>query len=659
MADAKLMNRAVDTIRLLAADGVQKAKSGHPGMPMGCADYAFALWFKYMRQDPSNPRWLGRDRFVLSAGHGSMLMYSLLHLFEYGLSLDDLKNFRQWGSRTPGHPEFGHTAGVEVTTGPLGTGFASAVGMALANRQFAARLGNDELFRRNVFSISGDGCMMEGVTSEAASFAGHNQLDNLICFYDDNHITIEGSTDLAFGENVAKRFEAYGWNVLHANGHDPESIDQALAAAVAHRGSPTLIVGRTTIGYGAPNKAGSHSTHGEPLGDDELAATKTALGFDPARQFVVDDEVRAMFSARVQELKREAVEWNATCADWRAANPEQAALMDALVERTVPADILEQLLSVVPEKTLATRVSGGELLQKVAELVPALTGGAADLAPSTKTLLKNEGHFSPACYAGRNIHFGVREFAMGTIANGMALSGTTIPYVATFAVFSDFMKPALRLAAIQKAHAVFVYTHDSVFVGEDGPTHQPIEHLAMLRGIPGMTVIRPAESYETAHAWAQALTHDGPVALFLTRQGVENIPEPVRDRIDVARGAYVLSDDEGFEILVIATGSEVMTTLHAVERLRERGRRVRLVSMPSRELFEAQDAEYRESVIPSGCRSRVTVEAACTFGWDKYAGDGGLMIGIDHFGDSAPASIIAEEYGLTAAKIADQIDAAF
>ena len=659
MSNDKLMAKAIDTIRILAADGVQKANSGHPGMPMGCADYAFALWYKFMRHNPADPRWLGRDRFVLSAGHGSMLVYSLLHLFEYGLEIEDLKNFRQWHSRTPGHPEYGHTAGVEVTTGPLGTGFASAVGMAIANKQFSARLGNEELFRRNVFTIAGDGCMMEGVTSEAASLAGHNKLDNIICFYDDNQITIEGSTDLAFSENVAKRFEAYGWNVLRANGQDPVDIERALAAAIAHRGSPTLIVGRTTIGFGAPTKAGSHSTHGEPLGDEELAATKKALGFDPEQFFFVADDVRELFYARVQELKAEAAEWQTACNDWRSANPDKAELMDALTGRTVPDDILEQLVAAVPEKKLATRASGGELLQKAAELVPALTGGAADLAPSTKTLLKNEEHFSADNYAGRNLHFGVREFAMGTCANGMALTGTTIPYVATFAVFSDFMKPALRLAAIQGAHVVFVYTHDSVFVGEDGPTHQPIEQLSMLRAIPGLTVIRPAESYETAHAWAAALKQDGPVAMFLTRQGVENIPEAARDKIDVARGAYVLSDDKDFELLVIATGSEVMTCHEAVETLRAQGRRVRLVSMPSRELFEAQPEDYRESVLPSGCKKRVIVEAATTFGWEKYAGETGLMIGIDHFGDSAPAGVIAEEYGLTAAKIATKIAGAF
>ncbi len=655
MIDSKLNKKAIDTIRILAADGVQKAKSGHPGMPMGCADFAFTLWHNFMRHNPADPKWLGRDKFVLSAGHGSMLIYSLLHLYDYGLTMDDLKNFRQWQSRTPGHPEYGHTPGVEVTTGPLGTGFASAVGMAMANRNFAARMGSDDLFRRNIFTIAGDGCMMEGISSEAASLAAHNKLDNLVCFYDDNQITIEGSTDLAFSENVGKRFEAYGWNVLYANGQDPVDIEKKLKVAIAHRGSPTMIVGRTTIGFGAPNKGGDHSAHGEPLGEDELAATKKALGFDPNKSFVVDDDVRTLFNDRVQQLKDEAAKWQADYEAWRTANPDKASLFDSLVNRTVPENILDELLKAVPEKSQASRASSGAIMQKAAELVPALAGGSADLAPSTKTLLNNESHFNADNYAGRNFHFGVREFAMGACANGMALTGTMIPYVSTFAVFSDFMKPALRLAAIQKAHALFIYTHDSVFVGEDGPTHQPIEQLAMLRSIPNLVVIRPAESYETAHMWATALKHDGPVAMFLTRQNLENIAEAERANVDVARGAYVLTEDDDYEMIIVATGSEVMAARKAVETLREQGRRIRLVSMPSRDLFEIQSDEYRESILPKACRKRVVIEAATTFGWEKYAGDEGMMIGIDHFGDSAPAGIIAEEYGLTPEKIAAKL----
>ncbi len=656
MIDQNVFSKAVHTVRALAADGVQQANSGHPGLPMGCADYAFSLWYKYLRHNPRQPQWPGRDRFVLSAGHGSMLVYSLLHLFEYGLTTEDLRNFRQWGSRTPGHPEYGHVPGVEVTTGPLGTGFASGIGMAMASKNLAARLGAEELFDQRIFLLAGDGCMMEGVTSEAASLAGHNRLDNVVCFYDDNQITIEGSTDLAFSsENVGQRFAAYGWHVIKIDGQDLRQIDAALSDAVAHRGAPTLIIGRTTIGFGAPNKAGQPSAHGEPLGPDEVAAFKQAVGMDPDKSFWVDPEVRELCAKRVEELAAAAADWERRLAEFRQAKPEAARLLDDLCERRVPDNILAELLAAVPAKPMATRASGGAIMQKASALVPALIGGAADLAPSTKTEIKAESGFAAGNYAGRNLHFGVREFAMGACANGFALSGTAIPYVATFAVFSDFMKPALRLAAIQGVHAIFVYTHDSIFVGEDGPTHQPIEQLAMLRGIPGMTVIRPADSCETAHAWAAALTLRRPVAIFLTRQNIENIPEDRRDRIDLAKGAYILDDAPDFEAILIATGSEVMEALQAGRKLRENGRAVRVVSMPSWELFEEQTPEYRESVLPTACKRRITVEAGTTFGWHKYAGDQGLMLGIDHFGASAPAKKLAEEYGFTADRIADRV----
>ncbi len=649
--------RATDTIRILAADGVEKAKSGHPGMPMGCADYALVLWYKYLRHNPAEPQWLGRDRFVLSAGHGSMLLYSLLHLFEYGLTMEDLQQFRQWGSRTPGHPEVGHTAGVEVTTGPLGTGFASGVGMAIAAKQLAARTGAADLMQQRVFVISGDGCMMEGVTSEAAWLAGHLRLDNLVVFYDDNQITIEGATSLAFSENVGKRFEAYGWNVLRIDGQNAEQIDAALAQATANRTAPTLIIGRTTIAFGAPTKAGTHGAHGEPLGDAEVAALKQKLGFPADKSFYVPDEVRAFFAQRIAELKTAAAEWNGKLAAWKSASPEPAALLDQLVLRRVPENILAELLKAVPAKETATRNSGGEIMQRAAALVPALTGGAADLNPSTKTHIKNAGEFGPDQRAGRNVHFGVREFAMGQIANGMALFGTAIPYTATFAVFSDFMKPALRLAAIQHQHVIFIYTHDSIFVGEDGPTHEPVEQLLMTRSIPGMTVLRPAESFETAHAWAAALTLSGPVCMFLTRQNVENIPAELQPRIDVTKGAYVLSDDANFEMIAIATGSEVMTLFRAVEALRKEGRRIRLVSMPSCELFQRQPAAYRDQVLPPACTRRVTVEAGLTLGWERFAGTQGLMLGIDTFGASAPAKVLAQKFGITTEAIAGRLRA--
>ena len=659
MAIDATFKKAVNTVRILSADGVQKANSGHPGMPMGCADYAFTLWHNFLRFDPSRPDWLGRDRFVLSAGHGSMLAYSLLHLFNFDVSADDLAQFRQWKSKTPGHPEVGHTPGVEVTTGPLTTGLATAVGMAIGAKQLAARMDDTGLFDQRIFVISGDGCMMEGGSHEACSLAGHLQLDNLVVFYDDNSITIEGSTDLAFSEDVGKRFDAYGWHVIHVDGQAPEAIEGAIAEAIATSDKPVLIIGKTTIGFGSPNMAGSHDVHGAPLGDDEIAEIKKAMGFDPEKSFVVPDDVRALCDERTAGLQADAVTWDARLNELKAANADRAALLDQLTSRAVPENILEELLAVVPEKDTATRSSGGSIMQRAAELVPALCGGAADLNPSTKTHLKAEADFSVDCRAGRNIHFGVREFAMGLAGNGLALYGTAIPFTSTFAAFSDFMKPVLRLAALQRLQSVFVYTHDSIFVGEDGPTHQPVEQISMCRAIPGMTVIRPAESYEVAHAWAAALQADGPVALFLTRQTVENIPADKVDAIALAKGAYVLSDDDDFKVIIIATGSELMAAQHAAEHLRANGCKIRVVSMPSWELFEAQDQAYKDSVLPPGCTRRVSVEAGTTFGWERYVGRCGLMIGVDHFGDSAPYQILAEEYGLTAEKIVEQIKAHF
>lgn len=655
MPQNMIYREAIDTIRLLASDAVQKAKSGHPGMPMGCADFAFTLWYKFLRHNPQNPNWLGRDRFVLSAGHGSMLLYSLLHLFEYDLPLGELQQFRQWGSRTPGHPEHGLTPGVEVTTGPLGTGFATAVGMAIAGKQLAARMDDPDLFDQRIFALSGDGCMMEGVTSEAASLAGHQRLDNLIVFYDSNKITIEGSTELAFTEDVGKRFKAYGWNVLSIDGQNIGQIEQALEKAIAQTGAPTLIVGSTTIGYGAPNKAGHHSVHGEPLGDEEMAAAKAALGFPADAAFVVSAQVRELLRVRVAELKAEAADWDRKLAAFRKANAEQAELLDQLTGRTVPKNLLDELLKVVPGKADATRKTGGLVMQRVASLVPSFTGGAADLNPSTNTHLAEESDFCTEDRTGRNIHFGVREFCMGLCANGIALFGTGIPFTATFTVFSDFMKPALRLAAIQKVHAVYVFTHDSVFIGEDGPTHQPIEQLAMLRAIPDMTVIRPADTVEVAHAWAAALNVKGPVCIMLTRQKVPNIPDDLKGAVAVARGAYVLSEDDNFDLLIIGSGSELLLAEETARLLRRDGRAVRVVSMPSWELFEAQPENYRESVLPAACRNRVTIEAASTFGWHKYAGDAGLTIGVDHFGHSAPADVLREEYGLKPDVLAERI----
>ncbi len=653
-AKQETFKKAIDTVRLLSADGVQKANSGHPGMPMGCADYAFTLWSEFLRFDPKDPEWYGRDRFVLSAGHGSMLLYSLLHLFGFGLEMEDLQQFRQWGSKTPGHPEFGHTAGVDVTTGPLASGLASGVGMAIGLKQFAARMDNSCLFNQKVYVLSGDGCMMEGTSHEACAIAGHQKLDNLILFYDDNSITIEGSTSLAMSEDVGARFAAYGWNVLRINGHCVEQIKAALTLAHACKDKPTIIIGKTTIGYGSPKLAGSSDSHGAPLGVEELAASKTALGFDPTKSFFVPDEVRQLCDQVIAEKQAAAACWNQKLEAFKAAAPQETVvLMDALLKRSVPANILDELLKVVPEKATATRNSGGEIMQKVAELVPSLTGGSADLNPSTKTYLKGLGDFTPENRAGRNIRFGVREMGMGLASNGLALNGSAIPFCATFMVFSDYMKPALRLAAIQNLHEIFVFTHDSIFVGEDGPTHQPIEQLAMFRSIPGMTVIRPADSFETAHAWAAALQADGPVIICLTRQTLPNLPPEVVSRMALAKGAYVVSCEEDFEMILIGTGSELSCAMGAAEILRQEGRKVRVVSMPSWELFEKQSAEYKESVLPSSCCKRIVVEAGHPIGWERYVGKKGLILGINHFGASGPFEKLAQEYGFTAEGVAE------
>lgn len=658
MSEEKMMKLAADTIRLLSADAIQKAKSGHPGMPMGCADFAFDLWFKHMKHNPKNAKWLGRDRFVLSAGHGSMLLYSLLHLFGYGLTMEDLKEFRQWGSRTPGHPEFGHTNGVEVTTGPLGTGFASGVGMAVAAKYTAAVCGLEGtgLLDGKIYVICGDGCMMEGISHEAASFAGNQKLDNLVVFYDSNQISIEGDTDGTFTEDVGKRFEAYGWRVITCgNANDYAQVDAALSAAVVSDGRPTLLIGKTTIGFGAPGKAGKASSHGEPLGEEELAAAKQALGF-PAESFYVPAEVRSMIEKRTAELEQEAALWDAKFQKFVEANPEKAALLSRMLNKEAPADLLQQLLAVIPtDKPAATRASSGAVLQKVAELMPALYGGSADLAPSTKTEIKGGEWFSPSNRTGRNFHFGVRELAMGFIANGMALYGAAVAYSSTFFVFSDFMKPAIRLAALQKLPVIYVFTHDSFFVGEDGPTHEPIEQLTMLRTIPDMTVIRPAEAVECAHAWAYAATANAPVALILTRQNLRPYTPEIAAKVDVAKGAYVASDDDAFEFLLIGTGSELNLALDTAEELRKNGRKVRVVSMPSQELFLKQDKSYRDSVLSPCCRKRVSIEAGSTFGWERFIGDEGLAIGLDHFGASAPYKVLSEKFGFTVPAVIEKM----
>ena len=659
MFDAAKAKKAADTIRVLSAEAIQKAKSGHPGMPLGCADYAITLWSKYLRHNPGNPDWIGRDRFILSAGHGSMLIYSLLHLFNYGLDMEEIKNFRQWGSRTPGHPEFGHTRGVDITTGPLGSGFSSGIGMAIAKRRFAACTGLDKsgFFDPKVFVICGDGCMMEGCTSEAASLAGHLKLDELVVFYDDNDISIEGNTGIAFTEDVAARFKAYNWRVLNIeNANDVAQCDAALAEAVKSDGRPTLIIGRTQIGFGAPNKQGKASAHGEPLGDEELAALKKNLNWTE-EPFTVPAEVREFCDARVTELEFAAAEWEKQFQAFLDADAERAKLVKSFLSCEVPANIAEELLKAVPlDKPVASRASSGAALQRAAQLVPALFGGSADLAPSNKSDVKGGGDFTADNPTGRNLHFGVRELAMGLAGNGMALSGFAIPYTATFFVFSDYLKPAIRLAAIQKLHQIYIFTHDSFYVGEDGPTHEPIEQIAMLRTIPGMTVIRPAEAHEVAQAWATALQADGPVALLLTRQDLRPYSEEIAKKVDVSKGAFVVSDDEDFDLILIATGSEVNLALDAAELLRKEDIRVRVVSMPSQELFLEQDYDYQDSVLPPDSDAAVvSIEAGTTYGWHRFVGVDGLAIGLDHFGASAPYKKLAQEFGFTPEGIVEDI----
>ena len=654
---AALAEKAVNTIRMLAADAVQKANSGHPGMPMGAADMAFVLWTRHLRFDPSEPRWIDRDRFVLSAGHGSMLVYSLLHLAGFDLSIDDLKSFRQAGSRTPGHPEFGHTPGVEVTSGPLGQGFANAVGMALGQAMLSARLGPGNPVEDHwVYAIVSDGDLMEGVASEAASFAGHNRLGRLIFLYDDNEITIDGRTSLAFsGEDVTGRLEAQGWQVQSVDGRDHDGISRAIDAAKGDLSRPSLIRVRTTIGYGSPNKQGKSSVHGAPLGEEELKATKEFLGWPQEPRFLVPDDVRAFWGEVIAGKKAEHAAWNRRAEAWRATHGEQARLLDAHLDRTVPADLAARLLEGA-DASDATRKLSQAMIQKAAALVPSLVGGSADLAESNLTDIKGGGAVGPGQYAARNVHYGIREHAMGSIANGLAYDGNHIPFVGTFFVFSDYMRPPVRIAALARLQAIYVWTHDSIFLGEDGPTHQPVEHLTALRAIPNLHVVRPADGVETALAWAHALTRrEGPTALVLTRQKFAKIERPVGfDPARAMRGGYVVADPPGAKVTLVATGSELATAQGAAALLAARGVAARLVSVPCLACFEAQPEVIRREVVPAGQRVAV-VEAGRGIEWWRLAGSEGLVIGIDGFGASAPEKALAEAYGFTPGKVAERV----
>ena len=657
--DSELSLQAVNTIKFLAADAVQRANSGHPGLPMGAADIAFVLWNRFLRYDPQAPDWIDRDRFVLSAGHGCMLLYALLHLSGYDLPLSEIENFRQWDSKTPGHPEFGHTVGVEATTGPLGQGIGNGVGMALASRMLAGRFNRDGDFdpiSQRVFVLASDGDVMEGVSGEASSLAGHLGLGNLVVMYDDNRITIEGETGLAFSEDVGQRYRSYGWHVQQIDGHDHEAIARALEMAVGEQERPSMIVCRTHIAHGSPNKQDTAASHGAPLGEEELKATKQALGWPTEPAFRIPGDVRALFEIRAKDGTRARMAWDEKLAAWRDRHPDLARDWDAICTDKVPADITERLVAEAPSDDAATRAHGGKVLQVAARHVPALVGGSADLEPSNKTRIKDSPSVAKGEYAGRNFHFGVREHAMGAIVNGMLYHGTFRPYAGTFLIFSDYMRPSIRLAALAGLPAIYVFTHDSFFVGEDGPTHEPIEQTASLRLIPNLHVHRPADGLETALAWAAALKRsEGPTALLLTRQKVPAIRrESEGEFADPASGAYRVVGDGDGDAVVAATGSELHLALAAREALAREGKRLDVVSIPCMELFEEQGTAYHDALFPAGVPV-ATIEAGRTDPWKALAGRDGLTIGIDRFGASAPASDLAEQFGFTADSVTRRI----
>lgn len=649
--------RCADAIRIISAEAVDRANSGHPGLPMGAADCAVALWGNFLEFNPDDPRWPNRDRFILSAGHGSMLLYSLLHLFGYDLSMEEIKNFRQWGSKTPGHPEFGHTVGVEVTTGPLGQGFANGVGMGLASRMAAERFNSADFKPINhyVYALCGDGCLQEGISYESAALAGHLKLGNLIYIFDSNSITIEGKTDLAWSEDVAGRFTACGWHVQKIDGHNNDQIVAAIAAARSETGKPSIIIATTHIAYGSPAKQGSSGAHGSPLGADEVAATRKNLGWD-APPFTVPEDVQATCRQRVDEVKLGYADWQRGFASWRTANPGKAQLWDVMWHKQLPAHLSEELLASVAGKDGATRALSGTVLQKAAALIPSLVGGSADLAPSNNSDIKGSASVQADNFAGRNLHFGIREHAMGAVINGMALYGCFVPYGATFLVFADYCRPAARLSALMGQQAIYIFTHDSFFVGEDGPTHQPIEHVASLRLIPGMQVIRPADGVETALAWQAALQYAGPTALILTRQKLPVIDRPASfTPADALKGGYVVSSPTAAPAVVImASGSEVHVAVDAATALASQGISARIVSVPCLETFLAQSAEYRNEVLPAGV-PRVAFEAGRGMAWGSLIGCDGLFIGIEHFGASAPDKVLAEQFGFTAPQVAEKI----
>jgi len=663
-SDHKLDELCINTIRTLAMDAVQKASSGHPGMPMGAAAMAYTLWTRYLKHNPTNPQWPNRDRFVLSAGHGCMLLYALLHLTGYDLPLEEIMQFRQWGSRTPGHPEHGLTPGVEATTGPLGQGFANGVGMAIAERFLAEHFNRPgfPIVDHYTYAIVSDGDLMEGVSSEAASLAGHLRLGKLIYLYDDNEISIEGSTELAFTEQVGRRFEAYNWHVQRLNGNNIEAVARAIEAAQAETQRPSLIIAHTHIAFGSPHKQDTAEAHGAPLGEEEVRATKQALGWPLEPPFFIPPEALAHFRQAVERGRAWETEWQRLPDAYAAQHPELAARWRTVMAGELPPDWDADIPLFQPEDgPMATRVASGKALNALVDRLPTLVGGSADLAPSTSTYLRGHGDLEFNRYCGHNMHFGVREHAMGAIVNGMALHGGVIPYAGTFLIFSDYMRPPIRLAALMGVHVVFVFTHDSVGLGEDGPTHQPVEQLAALRAIPHLTVIRPADANETAEAWRVAIQAKGPVTLALSRQNL-----PIFDRAalapaaGLARGAYVLADaPDGRRptIILIATGSEVALALAARDELARRGVAARVVSMPSWELFEEQPQSYKDEVLPPNVTARLVVEAGVPQGWARYVGDAGDVLGLERFGASAPGKTVLEKLGFTVDNVVAQAQA--
>ena len=662
MPDTALDELCINTMRLLAVDAVQKANSGHPGTPMGAAPMAYVLWDRFLKHNPSDTQWPDRDRFILSPGHASAMLYALLHLTGYDLSLEDIKQFRQWGSKTPGHPEYHLTPGAEITTGPLGQGFAHGVGMAIAERWLATHFNRPghEIINHYIYGIVSDGDLQEGVASEAASLAGTLRLGKLIYLYDDNDISIEGNTDIAFAENVAQRFQAYGWHVIGPiDGMDTNSVDAALRQALRDSARPTLIICRTIIGYGSPNKAGTGSAHGEPLGEEEVILAKERLGWPYQEPFTVPPEALAHFREALERGGHRQDEWKSRQKAYRREFPQEARQLEEALSGALPKGWDRELkgLFAPGDKPIATREASGRVMNAIADRVPTFTGGSADLAPSTKTLLKDHGHYGFEDYCGNNMHFGVREHAMGAIANGMALHGALIPYTATFLIFSDYMRPSIRLGALMEQRVVYIFTHDSIGLGEDGPTHQPIEQLMSLRAVPNLVVLRPGDATETAEAWRAALDRrHGPTALVLSRQNL-----PVLDRTALApatgvhQGGYVLWEASPQpEVILIGTGSELHIALEAGSHLQGQKIAARVVSLPSWEMFEAQPKEYRDSVLPPEIRARVSIEAGVPLGWERYVGIDGLAIGISRFGASAPAGVLYEKFGLTSQRVVEE-----